>query len=124
MNDSFQKLVKLAKLLRSEKGCPWDRAQTIFSVEKNVRKEAEEIKEAVAKKDWKNLKEELGDVLFNLIMIAQIAEEKKLFRLKEVLEGVYRKIKRRHSWVFGREKAKTKEEALKKWKENKKKEKP
>lgn len=121
MLNSFQKLVDLAKHLRSEKGCPWDRKQTIESLIKHFFSEAQEMKEALEKKDNENLKEELGDILFNLVMMMNIAEEKKLFTMKEVFEGIAKKIVERHTWVFGNDKVETAEEAMKKWKENKKK---
>ena len=118
---SFQKIVNLAKKLRSPTGCPWDRKQTILSLAKSLEEEADEVLAAIRKKDFENLEEELGDLLFNIVMIAQIASEEKRFRMAGILKKIERKIISRHSWVFGKDKAKVKnaEDALRLWKENK-----
>lgn len=117
----FVKLKKLAERLRGENGCPWDKKQTIKSMLKNIIDEAREVREAITKEDHKNLKEELGDLLFNIVMVAQIAEEEKLFSISDVLRDIEEKIVSRHTWVFGKDKAKTSHEALKLWKKNKRK---
>lgn len=117
----FIKLKKLAERLRGENGCPWDKKQTIKSMLKNIIGEAREVSEAITKEDHKNLKEELGDLLFNIVMIAQIAEEEKLFSISDVLRDIEEKIISRHTWVFGKDKAKTSHEALQLWKRNKRK---
>lgn len=123
MKTSFQKLIDIAKKLRSETGCPWDKAQTIESLLEGIEEEAEEVGEAIKNGDYSNLREELGDLLFQIILIAQIASERELFDMKDVMDDLAEKLVRRHSWVFGDDKAKTPEEALKKWKANKRKEK-
>jgi len=118
----FNSLVVLARKLRSPTGCPWDRRQTIASLAKCLAEESEEVLVAIRKKDYRNLEEELGDLLFNIVMIAQIASEKQKFRMNGVLQKIERKIISRHSWVFGsdRKKVKTAADALKLWNENKK----
>lgn len=116
---SFKKLVKLAKKLRSPTGCPWDRSRTIEDMAENIQNEAEEVKQAFHKRDYKNLKEELGDVLFNIVLTAQIADENGKFSIKDILKDVDEKIRARHTWVFGKDKAKTPEEALEMWRKNK-----
>ncbi len=113
----------LTRKLRSDKGCPWDKKQTIESMLKCFLDETQEVKDAVRKKDYKNLKEELGDVLFQILMIAQIAEEEGLFDMDGVVEDIYKKIVSRHTWVFGKDKVNTPEEAIAQWQENKRKEK-
>lgn len=120
---TLKDLKVLTQRLRSETGCPWDRKQTIESMLKCFLDETQEVKDAVRKKDYRNLKEELGDVLFQIAMIAQIAEEEGLFDMNGVVEDIYNKIISRHTWVFGKDKAHTPEEAIAKWKENKLKEK-
>jgi len=120
---TFKDLKEVAAKLRSETGCPWDRKQTISSMLKYIEEEVGEVREAIEKDDHENLKEELGDVLFQIVMIAQIAKEHKYFDLDDVVDGIYDKIISRHTWVFGDDKALTPEEALKMWKENKAKEK-
>jgi len=119
----FTNLLKLAEKLRSETGCPWDRSRTLENMSEPIANEAKEVDEAFAKKDYENLKEELGDVLFNIVLIAQIAKENKKFSIEDVIAGVDKKIRERHTWVFGKDKAKTAEEALEMWKVNKQKKK-
>lgn len=119
---SLKDLKDLAEKLRSDTGCPWDRKQTIASMLKCIDEEVHEVRQAIENGDHDNLKEELGDVLFQIVMIAQIAEEHKYFDLDDVVKGIYDKIKSRHTWVFGKDKAKTPEEALEMWRKNKKKE--
>ncbi len=123
MKDSFQKLIDIAAKLRSDEGCPWDRAQTIESLMEGLEEESGEVLEAVKKGDYKNLQEELGDLLFQIVMVAQIASEKEMFSMKEVMDDIAQKLIDRHTWVFGEDKAETAEEALAQWKANKKKEK-
>jgi len=118
----MEELLKLAKKLRAPDGCPWDREQTIQSLMKCIEEEAEEVIEAVQKDDLENLKEELGDLLFNIAMVMNIAEEKEYFTTEEVFEAIQEKIISRHTWVFGDDKVETAEEALALWKKNKEKE--
>ncbi len=118
----LSKLLKLSKKLRSPTGCPWDRKQRMKDIPPQLIEESEEIAQAIAKKDWENLKEEIGDVLVNLSRLMVIAEEKKLFTPKEIIKTAAKKVVDRHTWVFGNDKAKTPEEVLKLWKKNKAKE--
>lgn len=117
----FQELVDICKKLRSEEGCPWDRQQTFESMKKCILEESDEVAKAIENNDIPNLEEELGDLLFNIFIIAQIASEKGDFDLKSVLEKISTKIIERHTWVFGEDKASTPEEAVALWKKNKKK---
>ena len=73
----FKDLLKLAEILRSEKGCPWDREQTIASMLEFIESEVHEVRIAIENGDHENLREELGDEMFQLIMVAKIAIEKK-----------------------------------------------
>lgn len=116
---TFQSICKLAAKLRSNTGCPWDRAQTISTMLKCIKEEAGEVCQAIENGDHENLKEELGDVLFQVVMIAQIAKEHKYFTIDEVLKEIDYKIRSRHTWVFGKDKANTPEEAIAMWKKNK-----
>lgn len=116
---TFESLCKLAAMLRSDKGCPWDKAQTIPTMLKCIKDETEEVCQAIEKGDHANLQEELGDVLFQVAMIAQIAKENKYFKIDDVLKDIDHKIRSRHTWVFGKDKAKTSEEAIAMWKKNK-----
>ena len=119
MKRSFDELVQLMTRLRGPDGCPWDRAQTIETMLDCLKSETSEVEEAVLKKDYKNLQEELGDVLFQIVMIAQIAKEQKHFKMDDVIKDIDKKIRSRHTWVFGKDKAKTPEEAVAMWKRNK-----
>ncbi len=116
---TFEDLCKLAEKLRSKTGCPWDRNQTIVTMLKCIKDETEEVCQAIEKGDHENLCEELGDVLFQIAMIAQIAREEKYFDIDQVLKGIDHKIRSRHTWVFGRDKAKTPAEAIAMWNKNK-----
>ena len=109
--------------LRSEDGCPWDRKQTIASMKKHMLEEAEELAEAIDNDDTQHIEEELGDLLLNLLMIAQIAQEEKKFDIGSAMEKIAGKLISRHTWVFGTDEAATPEEAVELWYKNKAKEK-
>lgn len=118
----IKQLLKLAATLRSEKGCPWDKEQTIDTMTKYLHDELAELEEAIAKRDFDNLEEEAGDILFSLVLLIQIAGEENKVSFKNVLNKIEQKIISRHTWVFGDDKAETAEEALALWRKNKKKE--
>ena len=118
-----EELVSVVKILRSEQGCSWDRKQTFESLKPCILDEAREVAEAVDKQDMDNLCEELGDVLFNVLIYSQIAEEKGCFELKDVVDGVCEKMIRRHPHVFGEQKRLSAEESLDLWNTIKKQEK-
>ena len=101
---TFKDLVEITAKLRAEDGCPWDREQTFESLRKYMREEAEEAVQAVDNEDMENLCEELGDVLFQVMLNSQIANEKGLFSIDDVIGGICEKMVRRHPWVFGGEK--------------------
>lgn len=120
MHQSFQKLTELSKKLREE--CPWDRRQTIQSYYPFILKEAEEFDEAAKRGDAEGMKDELGDVLWNVLFIADIAEREGLFKLKDVLEHAHGKMVRRHPHVFKGE-SKDIDDVNRRWEEIKKEEK-
>ena len=119
----FQDLLKLAEILRSEKGCPWDREQSIASMLEFIESEVHEVRVAIENGDHKNLREELGDVMFQLIMLAQIAKENGYFDMDNVINDINKKVIDRHTWVFGDDKVETAQEAIALWRKNKAKEK-
>lgn len=119
----FEEVNHTLKILRSPKGCKWDRAQTHESLIKNIREESQEVINAIQNKDDDNLCEELGDLLLQVLFHAHIAQEQKRFTLAQVLNGLNKKLIRRHPHVFGKKKASTPEEALAMWKAAKIKEK-
>ncbi len=111
----LNKLKRLMEKLRSEEGCPWDKAQDFDTLKTFLIEEAYEVLEAIEEKNMEKLKEELGDLLFQIIFQAQIAEERGFFNLKDVLDTIYEKMVLRHPHVFGDKKLKTKEEVLERW---------
>ena len=120
---TLDELVKITEKLRSESGCPWDRKQTYESLKPCLEEECGEVLTAIENGDMDNLCEELGDVLFLLVMESQIAKENGAFTMDDVVAGVCEKMVRRHPHVFGDAKAGTVEEGLKLWNEIKKQEK-
>ncbi len=87
--------------LRAPGGCPWDREQTPETIRKYTLEETYEVLDAIERRDWPNLCEELGDLLLQVLFYAQMAEEAGHFRLADVLTGLNRKLVRRHPHVFG-----------------------
>ena len=98
---SIQPLLDTMQKLRDkEKGCPWDIEQTFESLSKYLIEEAYEVTDAIDKKDYLNLKEELGDVLLQVIFYSQIASELKLFNFNDVSNTLNEKLIRRHPYIF------------------------
>lgn len=108
----MERILKLAERLRSPGGCPWDREQSLASIVDCLRKETEELAEAIAKGDAAHVREELGDCLWNVAFLVYLAEEKGMLSRDEPVMGIVEKLVRRHPHVFGAEKAATAEEAL------------
>lgn len=121
---SFDDLRAIIKMLRSPQGCPWDRAQTHESMEGCLEEECYEVIDAVRTGNLDNLKEELGDVLLQVLMHARISEEENEFTLEDIVDGLAKKLVRRHPHVFGGEAAESPQEGLSHWENIKKKEKP
>ena len=119
----LEKLVDLIGVLRSENGCPWDREQTHATLRPNMLEEAYEAVDAINDNDMPHLKEELGDVLLQVILHSQIAKEEGAFDIEDVAKGLHDKIIHRHPHVFGNIKVNSPEEALKSWDKIKKEEK-
>ena len=119
----FDEFVETIATLRAPGGCPWDQEQTHESMKKCLIDEAEEVLEAIDAKDDDNLCEELGDVLLQVVMHAQIAAEEGRFTIEDVIRGVNDKMIRRHPHVFGDVKVDSLEDQLKLWEEIKAKEK-
>lgn len=123
MPDRFAKLVKIMERLRGDDGCPWDKEQTPESLKPFLIEEAYEVIEALDEKDSAKLKEELGDLLYQILFHAQIAKEKGEFDINGILDASIEKMTRRHPHVFGDKKARDSKEVLVHWEETKKKEK-
>lgn len=123
MKTSFEELKQTIATLRGPDGCPWDKKQTHESLIKCLQNESQELIDAIHHKDDENMKEELGDVLLQVLMHAQIAQEEGKFSIDDVVAYLDDKLHRRHPHVFGdHAKAATAEEALAVWREMKKKE--
>ena len=116
-------LLRLMDLLRSPGGCPWDRAQTHQSIRDNMLEEAYEAADAIDRGDMDNLKEELGDVLFQTVFHSALAQEAGAFTFDDVVDGVCKKLVFRHPHVFGTEDAADGSQALLVWDARKREEK-
>ena len=108
-------LVSIMKLLRSENGCPWDREQTHESIRKNFIEETYEVVEAIDKKDTALLREELGDVLLQVVFHSQMEAEKNSFDFSDVADEVCKKLIVRHPHIFSDVKADNSDQVLKNW---------
>ncbi len=97
---SFEKLVEVMKTLRDPGGCDWDRSQTHKTLKPYLIEEAFELLEAIDKEDDQEIKEELGDVLLQVVFHAQIASERGAFDIKDVIDNLTEKLIRRHPHVF------------------------
>lgn len=121
---NFKKLIETTKQLRSENGCPWDKEQTFDSLKPYIIEEAYEVISALDNNDYKNLKEEVGDLLLQVLFISNIAEEEDIFTIDDVIFELNKKLIERHPHVFGKKTAKTSNEAKKIWDQQKKEKKP
>ena len=124
---TYEDFLDIIKTLRSENGCPWDREQTHKSLRPCMTEEAAEVVAAIriyeSTGNWENLREELGDVLLQVVMHACIAQEEGLFTMEDVVNEVAEKMVRRHPHVFGNVHADTSSQVLENWDEIKKREK-
>ena len=120
---TFEDLVAIMALLRSEKGCPWDKKQTHKSIRTNLIEECYEAVEGIDKEDDMLLKEELGDVLLQVVFHARIAKERARFDMDAVNDGVCEKLVSRHPHIFEDAPLAAGEQALDRWEEMKKREK-
>ena len=118
----FEELVGVIATLRSENGCPWDREQTHETLKSTLIEETYETLEAIDAGDPKKLKEELGDLLLNIMLQAQIAAEHKNFDIYAVIETLTEKLIRRHPHVFGNINVEDSDEVVKNWEEIKRQE--
>jgi len=124
MSQSMESLLSIMSLLRDpEKGCPWDRKQSFETIIPHTIEETFEVVDAIHNKDWVNLKEELGDLLFQVVFYSQLAKEKQLFHFDDVINSLNEKLKRRHPHVFSNKKFTSDEELNANWEQEKAKEK-
>ena len=120
---SWSNLVSIIAKLRSPEGCPWDRAQTHESLKRFLLEETYELFEAIDAANPQAIKDELGDVLLQVLLHAQIAQEKGHFSMEDVVVNLSEKLVRRHPHVFGEVSADTPEEVMVNWDAIKKREK-
>jgi len=113
IGDKFLRLVKIMDELREK--CPWDKKQTIESLRQLTIEETYELVDAITENDWKNLKEELGDLMLHLVFYSKIAQEKKEFNIGEVIDGVCEKLISRHPHIYGDLKLENEEEVKQNW---------
>lgn len=118
----FQELLNIMEKLRAGKGCPWDKEQTMESLKPFILEETYELIEAIDEDDPEKIKEELGDLLFQIVFQSQIAKEKKEFEISDVIEKIGKKMIARHPHVFGKADYKTEKEVLEYWEEQKRRE--
>jgi tetrapyrrole methylase family protein / MazG family protein len=111
----FERLVELQARLRAPQGCPWDIEQTHLSLRTYLIEEAYEVLEALEKGDDSKFREELGDLLLQVVFHAQIASEEKRFTAADVVRQIHQKMVRRHPHVFGGKSARDAAEVLKSW---------
>jgi tetrapyrrole methylase family protein/MazG family protein len=118
----FLEFLKIMERLRGKGGCPWDKEQTRESLKPFILEEAYELIEAIDGGDPEKIKEELGDLLFQVVFQCQIAKEKGEFEISEVIEKIGKKLISRHPHVFGDAECRTSDEVAVQWEEHKKRE--
>jgi len=119
---NLSNLKQLIKTLRAPDGCPWDRQQKKEDIGKYILEEAYEVADSLDKENPLALKEELGDLLFQILFLAEISTESDAFSLSGVMEGIYEKMIRRHPHIFGDKKVNSVQEVKENWLQIKKKE--
>jgi len=113
--EKFQKLVEIMTRLRAPGGCPWDREQTFDSIKPYTLEETYEVLDAVDRREWGELSEELGDFMLQAVFFAQMASEQNLFRIDDSLDAINQKLIRRHPHVFGEGSAETGDDVKRIW---------
>jgi MazG family protein len=118
--DAFQRLVEVVASLRAPEGCPWDREQTLESLRPFVLEEAYEVLHAIETRDLEALRDEIGDFIFEGVLLAQVAAETNTFTIADSLASIVEKLVRRHPHVFGgAAPATTADEVLGRWEDAK-----
>ncbi len=112
---TFEDLRRVMEILRSPDGCPWDREQTHESIRKNFLEEVYEVVDTIDRGDFVGMREELGDVLFQVVFHARVAEEEGWFDLDDVCDEICRKMIIRHPHVFGEQLTDERGNALRDW---------
>ena len=123
MSTAFKKLTEIVDTLMGENGCPWDKVQTRESLKTYLVEETYETLEALDNNNPEEIKEELGDLLYQVLFHAKISENKNEFNITDVVESISHKMVHRHPHVFKKENLETPEEVVTQWEEIKSKEK-
>jgi MazG family protein len=113
--EAFTRLVELMQRLLAPDGCPWDREQTMPSLKRYVLEEACEVIDAIDSGDKAHLREELGDLLLQVVFLGELARNEKLFGPDDIVAAITEKLVRRHPHVFGEVEVSGSEEVLKNW---------
>ncbi len=121
--EKFSELVRVMARLRAPGGCPWDRKQTFDTIPSYTLEETYEVMDAIDRRDWSALSEELGDLLLQPVFLAEMAAEEGLFTISDSLDAINQKLVRRHPHVFGDATAETAEDVKQRWDEIKNQEK-
>lgn len=116
----FEELVKIMATLRGPNGCPWDKEQSYKDINPYMLEEVHEAMESVDKDDMRGLKEELGDLLLHIVFHAQMASEDGHFDINDVIDGICKKMVRRHPHVFKGTRVKNSTEVIERWEKIKK----
>ncbi|MBQ9418865.1 MAG: nucleoside triphosphate pyrophosphohydrolase [Synergistaceae bacterium] len=111
----FDEIVNIIERLRAPDGCPWDRKQTLETLRTPITEEAYELADAITKGDVQDIKEEAGDLLLQVVFVAQLARERGDFDMKDIVRAICDKLIRRHPHVFGDVKARDSDEVLRNW---------
>ena len=115
--ERFERLVALMARLRAPGGCPWDREQTFDSIKPHTLEETYEVLDAIDRRDWPDLAEELGDYILQAVFYAQMATAQEFFTIEDALDAINRKLLRRHPHIFGEESAATAGDVKRIWSE-------
>jgi len=115
--ERFERLVAIMARLRSPGGCPWDREQNFDTIKPYLLEETYEVMDAIDRRDWHGLADELGDLLLQSVFFAQMASEEEKFRIDDSLDAITEKLIRRHPHVFGDGDAKTADDVKRRWDE-------
>ncbi|MFH7319067.1 MazG family protein [Desulfurivibrio sp. D14AmB] len=113
--DSFKQLIEIVARLRAPDGCPWDRKQTPETFKGYLLEETHELLEALEGDNREHIREELGDLLFQVLFLCQLYSEEGSFTLDEVIDGIKSKMIRRHPHVFGDAKVESEADLRRQW---------
>src|SRR2546427_4897869 len=113
--EHFERAVSIMAKLRGPGGCPWDREQTFDSIKPYTLEEIYEVLEAIDNRDWDELRDELGDLLLQVLFYSQMAQEERRFSIDDVLDRLSSKLVDRHPHVFGEVTAETSADVLRNW---------